>query len=94
MRPLSWRVPFLLDLDFTLGPSVTEMTTDQRPLGSPFGAASTAEDVMSGVDLTGATAVVTGGYSGLGLETTRSLAAAGAWVIVPACRFEVAIGSR
>ncbi|WP_328720125.1 SDR family NAD(P)-dependent oxidoreductase [Streptomyces sp. NBC_00247] len=61
-------------------------TQDQQPLGSPFSAASTAEDVMAGVDLSGKTAVVTGGYSGLGLETTRALAAAGARVIVPARR--------
>ncbi|WP_128430976.1 SDR family NAD(P)-dependent oxidoreductase [Streptomyces cyaneus] len=61
-------------------------TTDQRPLGSPFSATSTAEDVMAGRDLSGITAVVTGGYSGLGLETTRGLAAAGARVIVPARR--------
>ncbi|WP_369173018.1 SDR family NAD(P)-dependent oxidoreductase [Streptomyces sp. R28] len=61
-------------------------TTDQRPLGSPFSATSSAEDVMAGLDLSGTTAVVTGGYSGLGLETTRGLAAAGARVIVPARR--------
>ncbi|MYW44373.1 oxidoreductase [Streptomyces sp. SID161] len=61
-------------------------TTGQQPLGSPFSAASTAEDVMSGVELAGATAVVTGGYSGLGLETARALAAAGARVVVPARR--------
>ncbi|MFG2235002.1 SDR family NAD(P)-dependent oxidoreductase [Streptomyces sp. NPDC048723] len=62
------------------------MTTDQQPLGSSFSHTSTAEDVMAGLDLSGVTAVVTGGYSGLGLETTRSLAAAGARVIVPARR--------
>lgn len=62
----------------------------QQPLGSPFSASSTAEDVMAGLDLTGATAVVTGGSSGLGLETTRSLAAAGARVIVPARRPDLA----
>ncbi|WP_438489626.1 oxidoreductase [Streptomyces sp. S186] len=61
-------------------------STDQQPLGSPFSAASTAEDVMAGLDLSGTTAVVTGGYSGLGLETTRCLAAAGARVVVPARR--------
>ncbi|MGW2485708.1 SDR family NAD(P)-dependent oxidoreductase [Streptomyces sp. NPDC001606] len=60
--------------------------SDQQPLGSPFSATSTAEDVLAGLDLSGATAVVTGGYSGLGLETTRGLAAAGAQVIVPARR--------
>ncbi|WP_225823836.1 oxidoreductase [Streptomyces naphthomycinicus] len=61
-------------------------TTVQQPLGSPFSAAATAEDVMAGLDLSGAAAVVTGGYSGLGLATTRALAAAGARVVVPARR--------
>ena len=60
------------------------MTTPQQPIGSPFTAASTAAEVMAGVDLTGRVAVVTGGYSGIGLVTTRGLAAAGARVIVPA----------
>ncbi|GHE68414.1 oxidoreductase [Streptomyces longispororuber] len=64
--------------------------TDQQPLGSPFSASATAEDVVSGLDLSGRTAVVTGGYSGLGLETTRALAAAGARVVVPARRPDVA----
>ncbi|MER8034873.1 SDR family NAD(P)-dependent oxidoreductase [Streptomyces hydrogenans] len=64
--------------------------TEQQPLGSPFSAASTAEDVLAGRDLSGTTAVVTGGYSGLGLETTRVLTAAGARVIVPARRPDVA----
>ncbi|MFJ9813206.1 oxidoreductase [Streptomyces sp. NPDC101158] len=61
-------------------------TTDQKPIGSPFSAATSAEEVMDGLDLSGTTAVVTGGYSGLGLETTRALAAAGAHVVVPARR--------
>ncbi|AQW55216.1 SDR family NAD(P)-dependent oxidoreductase [Streptomyces violaceusniger] len=65
-------------------------STDQQPLGSPFSAVSTAEDVMAGLNLSGTSAVVTGGYSGLGLETTRALSAAGARVIVPARRPEVA----
>ncbi|MFJ9769767.1 oxidoreductase [Kitasatospora sp. NPDC101157] len=65
-------------------------TTDQQPLGSPFSAVSTAEDVMAGIDLSGRTAVVTGGYSGLGLETSRALSAAGARVIVPARRPDAA----
>lgn len=56
----------------------------QKPLGSGFEAGSTAEDVIRDVDLTGRTAIVTGGYSGIGLETTRALARAGATVIVPA----------
>jgi NAD(P)-dependent dehydrogenase (short-subunit alcohol dehydrogenase family) len=39
---------------------------------------------VKGVDLTGKVAMVTGGYAGIGLETTRALAEAGAAVIVPA----------
>ncbi|CAL9466709.1 SDR family NAD(P)-dependent oxidoreductase [Streptomyces sp. NPDC057340] len=65
-------------------------STDQQPLNSPFSAATTAQDVMSGHDLSGMTAVVTGGYSGLGLESTRALTAAGARVVVPARRPEAA----
>nr|WSW49504.1 SDR family NAD(P)-dependent oxidoreductase [Streptomyces sp. NBC_01001] len=65
-------------------------STEQHPIGSPFTANSTAEDVMAGLDLSGTSAVVTGGYSGLGLETTRALTAAGAHVIVPARRPEIA----
>lgn len=60
------------------------MITLQSPLASPFDAASTAAEVMAGVDLRGKLAIVTGGYSGLGLITARHLAAAGARVIVPA----------
>lgn len=66
------------------------MTTPQQKIGSGFGARSTADDVLSGIDLTGSTAIVTGGYSGLGLETTRALAEAGARVVVPARRRAVA----
>lgn len=62
------------------------MTTSQRAIGSGFGARSTADDVLHGIDLSGKIAVVTGGYSGLGLETTRALARAGARVVVPARR--------
>ncbi|NUT35715.1 MAG: SDR family NAD(P)-dependent oxidoreductase [Hamadaea sp.] len=51
-----------------------------------FSIDSTATEVLAGVDLTGKLAVVTGGYSGLGLATTRALAAAGATVVVPAKR--------
>ncbi|WP_432013542.1 SDR family NAD(P)-dependent oxidoreductase [Streptomyces cucumeris] len=65
-------------------------STDQQPLGSPFSATSTAQDVTADHDLSGTSAVVTGGYSGLGLETTRALAAAGAEVIVPARRPDIA----
>lgn len=60
------------------------MSNRQIPLHSGFGPASTAADVLDGTDLRGKIAIVTGGYSGLGLETTRALARAGATVIVPA----------
>ncbi|MEV6166834.1 oxidoreductase [Streptomyces sp. NPDC051954] len=60
------------------------MTTTQHPLGSGFGAASTAEEVIKGIDLTGKVAIVTGGYSGIGLEAARVLRNAGADVVVPA----------
>ncbi|QHA09439.1 SDR family NAD(P)-dependent oxidoreductase [Streptomyces broussonetiae] len=60
------------------------MTTPQQPLHSGFGAASTAQDVIKGIDLTGKVAIVTGGYSGIGLEASRVLRAAGADVVVPA----------
>ncbi len=56
---------------------------DQRPTGSPFHAKSTGAEVLAAIDLTGKTAIVTGGYSGIGLETTRALAGRGARVIVP-----------
>ncbi len=64
--------------------------TVQKPIASPFGMRSTAKDVISGIDLTGKTALVTGGYSGLGLETVRALAGAGAKVFVAARRPDVA----
>src|SRR5689334_19124052 len=66
------------------------MSTAQHKIGSGFGARSTADDVLEGIDLSGKLAIVTGGYSGLGLETTRALAKAGAQVVVPARRPETA----
>ncbi len=64
--------------------------TEQAPLNSGFGMRSTAGDVIAGVDLTGKVALVTGGYSGLGLETVRALAGAGARLIVGARRPDAA----
>ncbi|SEM41572.1 NAD(P)-dependent dehydrogenase, short-chain alcohol dehydrogenase family [Luteibacter sp. UNCMF331Sha3.1] len=60
------------------------MRTPQTPIHSGFTEASTAADVLAGIDLSGKTAIVTGGYSGIGVETTRALRAAGARVVVPA----------
>jgi NAD(P)-dependent dehydrogenase (short-subunit alcohol dehydrogenase family) len=56
----------------------------QKPIDSGFNATSTASEVIKGINLTGKIAIVTGGNAGIGLETTKILAAAGATVIVPA----------
>jgi NAD(P)-dependent dehydrogenase (short-subunit alcohol dehydrogenase family) len=56
----------------------------QAPLSSGLGASTSAREAIALRRLDGATAIVTGGYAGIGLETTRVLAAAGADVIVPA----------
>src|SRR3954454_19357728 len=63
-------------------------TTPQQKIGSGFGAQSTAAEVIGGIDLGGKLAVVTGGYSGVGLETVRALMGAGAGVVVPAQRVD------
>ena len=47
---------------------------------TPFGFASTADDVLEGVKLHGQRAIVTGGSSGIGIDTARVLAASGAEV--------------
>ena len=62
---------------------------DGVPLG-PFGAESTAEQVVEGIDLSGKTALITGGNSGLGYETMRVLASRGAHVICAARTLEKA----
>lgn len=56
---------------------------DQKPLGSGFSAKSEPQELLAGINLDGKTAIVTGGYSGIGLETVRALAGKGAMVIVP-----------
>jgi NAD(P)-dependent dehydrogenase (short-subunit alcohol dehydrogenase family) len=60
------------------------MFTPQAPLRSGFSAATTAAEVIDGITLTGKTAIVTGGYSGIGIETVRAFRSAGAKVVVPA----------
>lgn len=66
----------------------------QQPLGSGFSATSTATEIIKGINLKGKIAIVTGGNTGIGLETTKVLAAAGAAVIVPARDIEKAKKSR
>jgi len=56
----------------------------QKPINSGFNATSTTNDVIKGIDLTRKIAIVTGGNTGIGLETTLTLSRAGATVIVPA----------
>src|SRR5882757_6348873 len=58
------------------------MSTAQRPIPSGLNEKTTADQVMAGVDLTGRTVLVTGGYAGIGKETVRVLVKAGATVIV------------
>jgi NAD(P)-dependent dehydrogenase (short-subunit alcohol dehydrogenase family) len=60
------------------------MATEQKPMNSGYGMRTEARDATGGRDLSGKVAIVTGGYSGLGLETTKAIAGAGAIVIVPA----------
>ncbi len=57
--------------------------SDQVPTQSGFHAKSTGAEVLADIDLTGKSVIVTGGYSGIGLETVRNLAAKGASVVVP-----------
>ncbi|GMP85418.1 hypothetical protein CsSME_00038580 [Camellia sinensis var. sinensis] len=60
------------------------------PGPSGFGSASTAEQVSDGIDATNLTAIVTGGASGIGLETARVLALRNAHVIIAARNMEAA----
>ncbi len=60
---------------------MTTGTTTER-ITTPFGAESTAAEVVEGIDLSGKRAIVTGAASGIGVETARALAGAGAAVTV------------
>ncbi|MBU3142418.1 SDR family NAD(P)-dependent oxidoreductase [Clostridium sp. CF012] len=60
------------------------INTIQESIHSGYGVSTTAKEAIEGINLQGKFAIVTGGYSGIGLETARVLAEAGATVIVPA----------
>lgn len=57
---------------------------------SPFGTFSTAREVVAGLDLSGRTAIVTGGATGIGVETARALAEAGVEVVIAARKPDLA----
>lgn len=56
--------------------------TETSLLTTPFGFTSTAAEVLADVDLSGRRAIITGATSGIGVETARALAAAGADVVL------------
>jgi NAD(P)-dependent dehydrogenase (short-subunit alcohol dehydrogenase family) len=60
------------------------ISEQQKPLNTGFDGKTDPNSFLADIDLTGKTALVTGGYSGIGLETVRALANAGAQVYVPA----------
>ena len=59
------------------------ISSQQTPIDTGIGRKPEAAEVMEGIDLSGKTALVTGGYSGIGVETVRALTNAGATVLVP-----------
>ncbi|MUG87140.1 SDR family NAD(P)-dependent oxidoreductase [Paenibacillus timonensis] len=63
---------------------MTTVSTPQAPLSTGYGPRTTAAEVIAHTNLAGKIAIVTGGHSGLGLETSKRLAEAGAKVILPA----------
>ena len=60
------------------------MATEQSPIPSGFGAATTAAELIREIDLKSKIVIVTVGYSGLGLKTARALVSVGGKVVVPA----------
>jgi len=54
----------------------------QKPINSKFGHNTTAMEIVKGLDFTGKNVVITGGYAGMGLETTKALASIGANILV------------
>lgn len=62
--------------------TIENQANKQQPIGTEFTAANTADDVLQEIDLTGKNVIITGGHSGIGLEMTRSLSKAGAFITV------------
>jgi NAD(P)-dependent dehydrogenase (short-subunit alcohol dehydrogenase family) len=68
------------------GDTIMSISKNQKPIDTGLGARPEADEILDGIDLSGKTVLVTGGYSGIGLETVRALVKAGAHVHVPARR--------
>tara|TARA_B100000609_G_scaffold55609_1_gene43294 strand:- start:1336 stop:2316 length:981 start_codon:yes stop_codon:yes gene_type:complete len=66
------------------------ISVNQKPINSGFNAKTETKDIINNIDLNNKVAIVTGGYSGIGLDTTKALVAAGADVIIPAKRPKIA----
>ena len=66
------------------------ISADQKPLNSGFGQKTEPGEILESIDLSKKTVIITGGYSGIGLETTKAMIAKGARVIIPAKRVNIA----
>lgn len=69
------------------------ISEQQKPIETGFSSKPEASEVVAGLDLSGKVALVTGGYSGIGVETVRALTAAGAKVFVPSRDVDRAVRS-
>ena len=75
--------------DLTVATCVSSGLMSDR-ITSPFGAFTPAREVVAGHDLSGKTAIVTGAATGIGIETARALAEAGADVVIAARKPDLA----
>ncbi len=66
------------------------ISVDQKPLNSGFGQKTEPSEILENIDLSNKTVIITGGYSGIGLETTKAMRSKGAKVIIPAKRVDIA----
>ena len=67
------------------------ISIQQTPIDTGIGRKPESTEVMKNIDLSGKTAVVTGGYSGIGIETVRALTNAGATVLIPSRHVDRAV---